>query len=640
MKNLLFFLSVSLLFTASVLPSSGENNTTSAKALSNLSPPKSFTVKGYEIHSFLQWNKSLSADCIGYHIYLSTDSVNFSLRKTLKKTDTCYTDFVDDKGKNLKVYYKITEYDANANESESSGIVGANIHEMSDDELLTMVEEATFRYFWDFANPVSGLSREGSFHSPEICTTGGSGFGVMAILVGIERGFITREQGLQRMLKITGFLEKADRFHGAWPHWFNGNTGKVMPFSQYDDGGDLVETSFLIQGLLAVRQYFNDTINNADEKALYHQITKLWETVEWDWYRQNYQTVLYWHWSPNYAWKMNFPLHGYMETLITYILAIASPTHPVPAGLYKAGWAVNGYKNTRTFYGYQMDVGPNLGGPLFWEHYSFLGFDPRNKKDAYTNYFRNSKAICLIDWEYCKANPKKHVGYSDSCWGLTASFEKDGYSAHEPNNDNGTISPTAALSSFPYTPEQSMAALKHFYRVLGHQTWGNMGFVDAFDLKNNWNYGGYLAIDQGPIIDMIENYRTGLLWEKFMANPEIQPALDAIGFVPDTANTPVYIKPTAINDLKDVNGIFQLTIAPNPAKQDTQVNFILTEPMKATLELYNCEGKKVSMLCKNKYFQGGMNSVLLKTNTIADGLYVIKITSDSKTEHSKLLVIN
>jgi hypothetical protein len=423
-----------------------------------------------------------------------------------------------------------------ADESKSDSITS-----ISDDSLLTLVQYRTFQYFWDGAEPTSGAARE-RFHSdnvyPEndkhIVTSGGTGFGVMAILVGIERGFITREQGAERLNKLVDWLAKADRFHGVWPHWLNGETGKVKPFSPNDNGGDLVETSYLAQGLLCVREYFKN--GNDSEKALAAKIDKLWRDIEFDWHR-NGKNVLYWHWSPDKAWKMNFPVEGYNECLIMYVLAAASPTHTVPADVYHKGWARNGaIKNDSSHqqYGLHLDLRHNgalqYGGPLFWSHYSFLGLDPRNLKDRYADYWTHNRNHTLINYKYCVENPKKYKGYSEDSWGLTASYSVNGYAAHSPNEDLGVISPTAALSSFPYTPDESMRAMKYFYHNLGDKIFGEYGFYDAYSEHHDWYPPRYLAIDQGPAVVMMENHRSGLLWKLFMSAPEVQAGLDKLGF--------------------------------------------------------------------------------------------------------------
>jgi hypothetical protein len=404
---------------------------------------------------------------------------------------------------------------------------------ISDDALLDIVQKQTFKYFWDYGHPVSGLARERSNSTPETVTSGGSGFGIMAIPVAVSRNFITRAQGLTRIQTIVSFLKNtAQKFHGAFPHWLSGTTGTVIPFSPKDNGADLVETSYLMAGLLTARQYFNGA--DAAETTLRSDITALYDNVEWDWFRNGNQNVLYWHWSPNFNWEMNFPIRGWNECLITYVLAASSPTHGIPSSVYTNGWAGNGnngFKNGSTYYTYQLPLGPSLGGPLFFSHYSFLGINPVGLNDAYANYQTQTKNHTLINYEYCKANPKNNFGYSDSCWGLTASDIQNGYTASSPTNDVSVIAPTAALSSFPYTPVESMKALKFFYYVLGDKIFKEYGFVDAFSLKELWYANSFLAIDQGPIIVMIENYRSQLIWNLFTSCPEVKNGMkNILGF--------------------------------------------------------------------------------------------------------------
>lgn len=399
---------------------------------------------------------------------------------------------------------------------------------ISDEELLTLIQRQTFKFFYDYAHPASGMTRE-RFGSGETVTSGGSGFGMMALIVGIERGFITRAEGMARFEKMVSFLETCDRFHGAWSHWINGSNGNVIPFSQKDNGGDLVETSYMAQGLLTARQYINstDTIGN----DLINRITELVNGIEWNWYTRGGQNVLYWHWSPNYQWDMNMQIRGYNECLITYIMAASSPTHTIAASVYHAGWARGGgIVNGKTFYGYTLPVGYDYGGPLFFAHYSFLGLDPRNLSDNYADYWDQNVNHSLINWAYCADNPKGFPNYSEHCWGLTASDIPEGYGASEPTNDRGVIAPTAAVSSLPYTPEQSMNAIRFFYYTLGDHLWGDYGFYDAFDVQEGWWAESFISIDQGPQVVMIENYRSGLLWDLFMSAPEVQAGLDKLGF--------------------------------------------------------------------------------------------------------------
>ncbi len=409
---------------------------------------------------------------------------------------------------------------------------------LSDDELLDKVQRQTFDYFWEGAEPTSGLARERIHmddvyptHDKDIITIGGSGFGLMAILVGVERGFITREQALKRYEKAIDFLAKADRFHGVWPHWLMPD-GKTAPFSKKDNGGDLVETAFLIQGLLTGKEYFKDGTER--EKKLAVKIQKLWEGVEWDWYTQG-ENVLYWHWSPEYKWEMDFPVGGYNEALIMYILAAASTKHPIKKEVYEQGWARNGAiaKDT-VFYDletvldhYEHDRSPV--GPLFWAHYSYLGLNPNGLTDQYGDYWKLNRNHALIHYRYAVDNPNGYKGYGKNLWGLTSSYSIKGYAGHRPDKDLGVISPTAALSSMPYTPDESMGFLRYLYTEQDSLI-GKYGPYDAFSLQNDWYVPRYLAIDQGPIPVMIENYRSGLLWNLFMQNEDVRAGLDKLGF--------------------------------------------------------------------------------------------------------------
>lgn len=405
--------------------------------------------------------------------------------------------------------------------------------------LLDLVQKQTIDYFWSGAEPNSGMARERIHldniypqNDQDVVTTGGTGFGLMALLAGVERKFIPGDSALARFEKIVSFLETADRFHGVWPHWLDGKTGKVKPFSTKDNGGDLVETAFLVQGLLTVSEYYKNGIER--EKSLSQRIEQLYREVEWDWYT-NGKNVLYWHWSPNYGWGMNFPVGGYNECLIMYVLAVSSPTYPISKAVYDEGWAGNGaIKKDTTYYGLQtvlnhFEHDNAQVGPLFWAHYSYLGLNPKGLKDQYADYWQLIQNHALIHYKYAVDNPKNFKEYGDSLWGMTSSYSINGYAGHRPGHDLGVISPTAALSSFPYTPEKSMAVLRNLYQ--NHDTLiGKYGPYDAFSIEYNWYLPRYLAIDQGPIPVMIENYRTGLFWKLFMQRNDIQKGLHKLGF--------------------------------------------------------------------------------------------------------------
>lgn len=408
----------------------------------------------------------------------------------------------------------------------------ARVKDLADTALLELVQKQTFKYFWDFGHPVSAMARERSNvayeYGLETVTVGGTGFGVMATIVAAERKWIGRDTAAGRLLKLVKFLSKANSYHGIFPHWMNGATGITIPFSRKDDGADVVETSYLFEGLLCAREYFNK--ENNKESELRNRINWLWNEVEWNWQTQG-KDELYWHWSPNNGWSMNMPIHGWNECFISFILAASAPKYNIKPSVYNNGWATGDhFKNGKKFYGIELPLGFDYGGPLFFSQYSFMAIDPHGLKDEYADYWEQNYNHTLINYKYCVDNPKAFKGYGENCWGLTSSDSYDGYDGHSPTNDLGVISPTAALSAFPYTPDQSMKALKHFYYDLGDKIWGEYGFVDAFNETKNWTAKSYLAIDQGPIIVMIENYRTGLLWKLFMNCPEIKNGLNKLSF--------------------------------------------------------------------------------------------------------------
>jgi exo beta-1,2-glucooligosaccharide sophorohydrolase (non-reducing end) len=547
-----------------------------AQPASTSCAPQDLKAKAYERHIDLTWDPVPSEQVERYVIYRSLDGANYQPIGIQPRAITRYADYLGKPPRTAR--YKVAASDAVYRQSKLSETATATTRVMTDDELLTMLQEECFRYYWESAHPDSGTSLENIPGDDRIVATGASGFGIMALVVGVDRGFITREQGAARLAKIVSFLEKAPRYHGVWSHFMDGHTGQNLPvFDVFDNAGDLVETAFLMEGLLAARQYFHG--DDAVEKNLYSRITRLWETVEWDWYRRSPQSdALFWHWSPDFAWHINHRITGYNEAMVVYLLGVASPTHSVPPDLYftgwagqseaavnyRRGWSLGGnanskpnagassgtatkpsklgatatgtagdhYVNAHTYFGIKLDVGVGTGGPLFFAHYSYMGFDPRGLRDRFTDYFQNNRNMARINRAYCMANPKHFKGYGADNWGLTASDGPKGYLAHAPddNDEDGTMTPTGALASFPYTPEASMAAFKHFYRDLGDRIWDIYGPRDAFNESADWISPIYMGLNQAPITVMIENYRTGLMWKLFMSNPEIQPMLDKIGF--------------------------------------------------------------------------------------------------------------
>lgn len=502
--------------------------------------------KGYAKHCDISWKQVNDRNVHLVKIFRSENGKDYTNIGVQYPYINRYTDYTGETGK--KYFYKISFVNESFDETKRSLPVTASTRYMNDEELITMVQEACFRYYWEAAERNSGLAKENIHGRQNMIASGASGFGIMALLVGTERKFITRKESVERFVTIVNFLDKAETFHGAYPHFVDGPTGKAEPFfGTRDNGADLVETSFLMQGLLAARQYFSG--KDANETLIRNKINKIWRKVEWSWFRQYPGSkFLYWHWSPDQGWIINHNLIGWNETMVTYLLAIASPTYGVPASMYYTGWAnqdstgqqyrqgwgqtTDGsmYSNGKTYYGVKLDVGVSNGGPLFFTHYSYMGYDPRLINDKYTNYFKNNQNIARINYNYCIENPLHFKGYGDSAWGLTASDGPFSYAADEPvqQQDHAKITPTGAISSFPYLPAEAMKALKNYYFNYGKFLWGEYGFKDSFSPEMNWCSEIYMGLNQAPMVVMIENYRTGLIWKLFMSSPGIREGIQKL----------------------------------------------------------------------------------------------------------------
>ncbi len=500
-------------------------------------PPTALQAHAFERHIDLSWTGANDPLIAQYVVYRSLNGGPYQPVGVQRFGVHRYSDFLGDP--HATASYQVSARTSSLAESPRTPAVTAKTHPMTDDELLTMVEEASFRFYWDAAESNSGMALESQPGPDHLIATGASGFGILASVVAVDRHFISREQAVERMLRIARFLEHADHFHGVWPHFIDGTTGHAVAlFGIFDDGADLVETSFLMQGLLTARQYFN--ADTAPERELRTRITALWQQVDWDWFRATpRRDALFWHWSPDYAFHIANRLEGWNEVMITYLLAIASPTHAVPPSLYWTGYTRDGigYGIHHTYFGIPLEQGyvPGSPGPLFFTQYSFLGYDPRGFRDTYTNYFGNNRNESLVSQAYSVANPGKFKGYSAQSWGLTAvDGPDDRYHEYKPFvEDDGTLAPTGAISAYAYTPAASLAALKHWYRDLGAQLWDIYGFRDSFNEEKNWYSGITMGLNQAPQTVMIENGRTGLIWRMFMANPEIRPMQQAIGLQPD-----------------------------------------------------------------------------------------------------------
>lgn len=587
---------------------------TAFKSITEVPAITNLSAEGYDSHAELSWDHTTPA--LNYRIYASFNGgASYQLRT--ETTENFFMDFVPGLAKNNTVLYRVNSV---VQETESDAVsASVSIRDFSDDELLDMVERYTFRYFWEGAHQATGMALERTNGSGTTAASGATGMGLLALIAAHERAYEPQDDIKNRILLILNFLENCERHHGAWSHWYNANTMETQPFSTKDDGGDIVETSYVAQGLIGLRNYFSGT--DAKSVQIRTKATELFEAIEWGWYRHNNQNVLYWHWSPNYNFEMNMQVRGWNECMVTYVMAASSPTHSIPMVVYDNGWAGNGNMvNPRTYYGFPIKLSPNWGGPLFFIHYSFLGINPKGLKDQYADYWLENVNTANIHHAYAVDNPQGHENYSDTNWGLTASDDPDGYTAHRPvENDNGTISPTAALASMPYVPAASMKALKYFYRERGAELFGRFGTYDAFNDDRDWVKEAYLGIDQGPIVVMIENYRSKLLWRFVMQDKDVQAGLDKLGFE--------YEIPSG---LPDISSGTNLKLFPNPCRDRFYIKGnTLNEPMRVTL--LSLDGKTV--LCESLQAGFAMNC-----SGLGNGMYLVKLRQQDKTETYQLII--
>jgi hypothetical protein len=592
---------------------------TAFKSISEIPAVAVFSATGYDSHAELNWEQPSNG--LTYRIYASFDGGQTFETRT-ETTDNSYLDFVPQNGKNKTVTYRI----ASLFQGKESAVneKHAVLRDFSDDELLDMVQRYTFRYFWEGAHQPTGMALERTNGSGRTAASGATGMGLMAMIVAHEREFRPREDVKDRILMILDFLEKCERHYGAWSHWYNADTYKTQPFSQKDNGGDIVETSFVAQALIALKHYFAPG-SDSKSKQIREIADRLWKEIDWDWYRQNRQNTLYWHWSPDYGFEMNMQVRGWNEALITYIMAAASPTHGIPKEVYTNGWARNGnmVKTARKYYGHEITLAPNWGGPLFFIHYTHHGINPHGLKDQYADYWKEHVNTAKIHYEYGKANPLNFMNYSEKSWGLTASDDPDGYTAHKPmDNDNGTVSPTAALASMPYTPEESIKALKYFYRERGRELFGIYGPYDAFNDSRNWVQQAYIGIDQGPIVIMIENYRTQLLWKYVMMDEDVQAGLDKLGFQYEVITNNIEISK---------NETFE--VYPNPAGNEVFIRTNgLNKAQTALIKIFSMDGR----LIKDQQLENTGSSI--DCSVLQNGLYLIRLHIGDKVYQSKLVI--
>ncbi len=494
--------------------------------------PQYINAEGYPAHVHLKWDGRNSFE---YNLY-RYDAARDVFALCGMTSDNEYMDFSIGKSDTGREFiYRLCPVGISPESEEARDFeVKVSVPPASDENLLDMVQKYTTLYFKELAHPVTGMARERSNDvNGDVIVTGGTGFGIMALIAGADRDYLSETEVMEIIGKMVTFLEKSERFHGAWAHRYDAESGKVFSFNQYDDGGDLVETSFLVAGLLTARQWLNE---NGRNTALAARCDRLWNSVEWSWYTNRGSISLYRHWSKNYGWKMDQRIKGFDEALITYILAASSKKYPVSRGLYENSYKFSEYyENYDLYYDLPIFLGMPYGGPLLVAHHSFLGLNP-GLKDEKVDYFERNRNHALIHYKYAVDNPKGHRGLGRNLWGFTSSDDPvAGHSDHIPMTDaeNGTVAPSAGVSSIVYTPEESVELIRHLYYDLGEELFGRYGFYDSYNpsmCEGQRVVRSYLAVNQGPQAVMIENYRSGLIWDYFMSCPEIKSGLKKLRF--------------------------------------------------------------------------------------------------------------
>lgn len=514
-----------------------------------------------------------------------------------------------------------------------AGLAAAPAQALTTPALLDTLQYSAFKYFWLEANPVNGLIKDRSASwSP--CSIASAGFGLTAICIGIDRGWVTREAGRARVLATLNTFWNGPQgtdaagtigYQGFFYHFLDMNTATRV----WDSELSSIDTALLLAGMLEARQYF-DTADPLDVEVR-TLVDNIYRRVNWEFMR-NSGSALRMGWKPGTGFAGFGNWIGYNEAMIMYILALGSPTYPVPTTCWNV-W-VSGY-NWATYYGQSYVVFP----PLFGHQYSHCWIDFRYIQDPYMafrgiTYFENSRRATYAARSYCIDNPFGWVGYGENEWGLTASDDPWGYLAHgapPAQNDNGTITPTAAASSIVFAPEIVIPTLHHFFDAYGPQLWGSYGFKDAFNRTQNWWATDVIGIDQGPIIIMIENYLTRSVWNRFMQNADIQAGLARAGF-------------TRIVDVADRSDGAHEPLAlgrssPNPVQGAATIGFRLDQPGHVRLRLYDLRGRLVRTLVDGSR-AAGEHTAVLDGNDLASGVYLYSLEANGRQVRRTCLVVD
>jgi len=498
--------------------------------------PTNVVVYSGDLSAIVHWDLDPGPNLAGYNVYRSLSSggpftkLNSSLLTTLGFCDLNVSD-------GLTYYYQVTAVNTTSQTSPPSTTLFTTPTAFpNDDAFMNYLEHAHFDYFWYTANPANGLVPDRSTTGSD-CSIAAVGFGLTAIGIAIDHGWITRDQGAARVLTTLNTFWNGPQgpglsgvigYNGWFYHFLNMNTATRSGSSELSS----IDTALLLGGVLYAKQYFSGT--NATETSIQATASAIFNRVNWTWMSPDIPGTngVRMGWLPDSGFSTFGDWKGYDEGMLIYLLGIGATSNSLPASCWS--YWTSGYA-WATFYGFSFVTFP----PLFGHEYSHCWIDFRHVGDTYMNgqtstYFENSHRAALAQQQYCIADPGGFAGYNALIWGLTASDDPYGYSAHgapPAQNDNGTIAFTASGGAMAFASEISLPALKNFYTNGKKKFWTPYGFIDAFNLSVAWYDNAELGIDQGPIVIMTENYRNQNVWRLFMQNPEIQNGLQRAGFV-------------------------------------------------------------------------------------------------------------
>jgi hypothetical protein len=584
----------------------------------------------------LHWDHTLGISIAGYNVYRSlSPSGPFQKSNGSVLSSPSFADL--DVTNGTTYAYIVKGVNLSAQEGPSSATVQVTPHPFVDDnEFLDYCAQTAIDFSWYEANPLNGLIKDGSA-SWSAASIASTGFGLTSLCVGIDRGWITRENGRNRTLTtLKTFWHQPQGpaasgiigYKGWFYHWLDMTTGVRTWNSELSS----IDTGLLLAGILDAKAYFQGA--DSVESLIRALADSIYRRVDWPW-MANGDTSLTMGYFPESGF-LGVRWRGYNEASILYILALGAESHPMPPSLWN--YWVGGY-SWQSYYGYDFVNFP----PLFGHQYSQCWIDCRNIQDPYMTakgitYFVNSRRATLAQRDYCIANPGGFPGYGPTLWGLTACdgpgtpgyFAYMARGAPPGTSDDGTIAPTAAGGSIAFAPEVVVPTLRNMYDTYRASIWTPYGFRDAFNLKADWWGPHVLGIDQIIFAIMIENYRTQSVWNRFKTLPEIQRGLQRAGFteIPAEVRHGTEGPPTWMLEQN----------YPNPFNPSTQIRYALARPGAVSIAVYNVLGERVALLV-NEIQSAGTHVCTFDAHALPSGTYFVALRSGGFAQARAMLLL-